>query len=123
MALTLVLGLSLVALASILVLRSFAIARSDRRRTLDQIAAYGFGSTASMPEEPADLRATFDELAASMGARALARFEGLKASEGRLRELLNAAGMYRTSVSGCSDALVFGSSRSTARFRSSSTCS
>ena len=98
MALTLVLGLSLVALASVLVLRSFAIARSDRRRTLDQIAAYGFGSTAPSPEESADLRATFDELAATTGARALARFEGLRASEGRLRELLNAAGMYRTSV-------------------------
>ena len=98
MALTLVLGLLLVALASMLALRSFAIARSDRRRTLDQIAAYGFGSTAPSPEESADLRATFDELAATTGARALARFEGLRASEGRLRELLNAAGMYRTSV-------------------------
>jgi tight adherence protein C len=98
MALTLIIGLSFVALSSLLVLRSFALGRADRRRTLDQIAAYGLGSAAPAPQEAADLRKTFEELAAATGAKALARFDGLKGSEGRLRELLNSAGMYGTSI-------------------------
>ena len=39
MALMLLLGLSLTAASAVLVLRSFALARSERRRTLGQIAS------------------------------------------------------------------------------------
>jgi tight adherence protein C len=98
MALMLILGLSLVAVSSVLVLRSFALARTGRRRTLDQIAVYGFHSTTPVAEEPVDLRRAFAELAAATGEKALARFDGLRAGERRLRELLNSAGMYQTSV-------------------------
>jgi tight adherence protein C len=98
MALMLILGLMLIATSTVLVLRSFTVARSERRRTLDQIGVYGFGSAAAVAEESADLRATFGELAAATGEKALARFDSLQAGERRLRELLNSAGMYTTSV-------------------------
>ncbi len=98
MTLILIIGLSLVAASVVLVLRSFSLASADRRRTLDQIAAYGFRSSASVEERPrrrpqrargardGDRRAR---------ARALRRPEG---SEKGMRELLNSAGMYQTSV-------------------------
>lgn len=98
MALMLILGLSLVAASGVLVLRSFAIARTERRGTLDQIAVYGFRSAAPAAEESPDLRTAFGELAAATGEKALARFDGLRAGERGLRELLNSAGMYQTSV-------------------------
>lgn len=98
MAIMLILGLSLIAASAVLVLRSFALAHTKRRRTLDQIAVYGFRSTAPATEASADLRTTLEDLAAVTGERALARFDGLRASERSLRELLNSAGMYRTSV-------------------------
>jgi tight adherence protein C len=97
MTLLLILGLSLIAASGVLVLRSFGLARTGRRRTLDQIAAYGFGSAAAV-EESADLRATFGNLAAATGEKALTRFDALRARERGLRELLNSAGMYETSV-------------------------
>ena len=97
MTLVFIFGLSLIAASGALVLRSFALARIERRRTLDQIAAYGFHSNAVV-EESADLRATLGELAAATGEKALARFDGLREGESRLRELLNSAGMYTTSV-------------------------
>jgi tight adherence protein C len=98
MAFLLILSLSLVSTAGVLVLRSFGLARSERRRTLDQIAVYGFRSSEPVEEESADLRAALGDLAAATGEHALARFEGLRAGERRLRELLNSAGMYQTSV-------------------------
>jgi tight adherence protein C len=98
MTLVLFLGLSLTAAAGVLVLRSFALARTERRRTLDQIAVYGFRSTAPAVEEPGDLRSAFGELATATGEKALARFDGLRQNERGLRELLNSAGMYGTSV-------------------------
>lgn len=98
MVLILILGLSLVAVSAVLVLRSFGLARSERRRTLDQIAVYGFHSAAPTAEDSPDLRAAFDELATGLGEKALARFDGLRAGERGLRELLNAAGLYGTSV-------------------------
>ena len=98
MTLMLFLGLSLTAAAGVLVLRSFALARTERRRTLDQIAVYGFRSAAPAVEEPADLRSAFGELATATGEKALARFDGLRENERGLRELLNSAGMYGTSV-------------------------
>jgi tight adherence protein C len=97
MALMLILGLTLIAVSTLLVLRSFALPRAGRRRTLDQIAVYGFRS-ATVTEETPDLRATFGELATATGEKALARFDRLQAGERRLRELLNSAGMYTTSV-------------------------
>ncbi len=98
MTLMLILGLSLIAASGVLVLRSFALAHTKRRRTLDQIAVYGFRSAVPAPEESPDLRGAFEELAAATGAKALARFDGLRARERSLRELLNSAGMYQTSV-------------------------
>jgi tight adherence protein C len=93
----LILGLALVATSVVLVLRSFALAGTDRRRTLDQIASYGFNSAAAA-KEATDLRATIGDLAEATGEKALARFQGLRAKERSLRELLNSAGMYGTSV-------------------------
>ena len=97
MTLMLIIGLSLVAASGVLLLRSFALAHSDRRRTLEQISAYGFRS-APVAEEAVDFRSTFAEVAAATGEKALARFDGLRAGEKGLRELLNSAGMYQTSV-------------------------
>jgi tight adherence protein C len=97
MVLMLILGLTLIAASTLLVLRSFALPRAERRRTLDQIAVYGFRS-ATVTEETPDLRATFGELATATGEKALARFDSLRAGERRLRDLLNSAGMYTTSV-------------------------
>jgi tight adherence protein C len=93
----LILGLSLVAASAVLVLRSFALASGERRRSLDQIGAYGFRSEA-VAEESVDLRASFGDLAEATGEKALARFDRLRAGERGLRELLNSAGMYGTSV-------------------------
>lgn len=93
----LILGLALVATSGVLILRSFTLASSERRRTLDQISAYGFNS-AAIAEESADLRASFGDLAEATGTKALARFERLRSGERGLRELLDSAGMYGTSV-------------------------
>ena len=93
----LILGLALVATSAVLMLRAFALASSGRRRTLDQISAYGFNS-AAVAEESADLRASFGDLAEATGKKALARFERLRSGERGLRELLDSAGMYGTSV-------------------------
>ena len=98
MTLILILGLSLVAASGVLVLRSFSLANAERRRTLDQIAVYGFRSKTTAAEQDADGRKTLEELATATGERALARFEGLQAAEKGYRELLNSAGMYHTSV-------------------------
>jgi tight adherence protein C len=94
----LILGLALVATSGVLILRSFTLASSERRRTLDQISAYGFNSAAIAEESTADLRASFDELAEATGKKALARFDRLRSGERGLRELLDSAGMYQTSV-------------------------
>ena len=93
----LIIGLSLVAASAVLVLRSFALASGERRRSLDQIGAYGFRSEA-VAEESVDLRASLGDLAEATGHKALARFDRLRAGERGLRELLNSAGMYGTSV-------------------------
>jgi tight adherence protein C len=93
----LILGLALVATSAVLMLRAFALASSERRRTLDQISAYGFHSQA-VAEESVDLRATFGDLAEATGEKALARFDRLRAGERGLRELLDSAGMYGTTV-------------------------
>jgi tight adherence protein C len=93
----LIIGLALVAASAVLMFRSFALASAERRRTLDQIGAYGFHSEA-VAEETADLRASFGDLAEAAGEQALARVERLRAGERGLRELLNSAGMYGTSV-------------------------
>lgn len=98
MTLFLLLGIALTTAAGVLVLRSFALARTERRRTLDQISVYGFRAAAPAAEEPADLRAAFGDLATAAGERALARFDGLREGERGVRELLNSAGLYGTSV-------------------------
>ena len=98
MSLMLIFGLSLLAAAGVLFLRSIALGRTERRRTLDQIAVYGFRSAAPVADESPDLRTTFGELAAATGEKALTRFDRLKAREQDLRELLTSAGMYGTSV-------------------------
>jgi tight adherence protein C len=93
----LILGLALVATSGVLMLRSFALASSERRRTLDQISAYGFNA-AAVAEESADLRSSFGDLTEATGQKALARFERLRAGQRGLRELLDSAGMYGTPV-------------------------
>jgi tight adherence protein C len=93
----LILGLALVAASALLVLRSFALATTERRRSLTQIGAYGFHSGAAI-EESADLRASLAVFAEATGEKALARFDRLRSGERGLRELLNSAGMYGTSV-------------------------
>jgi tight adherence protein C len=93
----LILGLALVAASALLVLRSFALATTERRRSLTQIGAYGFHSEAAI-EESADLRAGLAVFAEATGEKALARFDRLRSGERGLRELLNSAGMYGTSV-------------------------
>jgi tight adherence protein C len=98
MALMLILGLSLIAASGVLVMRSFALAQTKRRRTLDQIGAYGFGTDAPGASEHADMRSVFGGFATKAGERALARFDGLRAAESGLRKLLTSAGMYQTSV-------------------------
>lgn len=98
MALMLILGLSLIAASGVLVLRSFGLAHTRRRRTLDQIAVYGFRSPAPAAEESSDLRRTFEQLASATGEKALARFERLKEGERAVHKLLTSAGMYDTSV-------------------------
>ena len=98
MTLILIIGLSLVAASGVLVLRSFSLAHAERRRSLDQIAAYGFRSTAPSADQVVDARSALEQLASATGEHALARFEGFQASEKGLRELLNSAGMYQTSV-------------------------
>ena len=94
----LIIALSLVAVSAALVLRSFSLADADRRRTLDQIAAYGFRVAAPASKEAHDVRGKLEGLATATGQGALARVEGLRGSEKGLRELLNSAGMYQTSV-------------------------
>jgi tight adherence protein C len=98
MTLILIIGLSLVAASVVLALRAFSLADADRRRTLDQIAVYGFRGAAPAANEAHDVRETLEGLATATGGRALARVEGLRKSEKGLRELLNSAGMYHTSV-------------------------
>jgi tight adherence protein C len=94
----LLIGLSLVAAAGALVLRSFALANADRRRTFEQIAVYGFRASAPVAPENVDARSALEELAAATGERALARFARLRSGEKSVRALLNSAGMYQTSV-------------------------
>lgn len=98
MNLMLIIGLSLASVSGVLVLRSFALSGAGRRRTLDQIGAYGFRSKDPAVEEATEGRGALEELATAAGERALARFDGLRAGEKGLRELLNSAGMYQTSV-------------------------
>lgn len=98
MALFLILGLSLMAASAVLALRAVGHAEAGRRRTLDQINAYGFRAKTAAATEPADLRSVFGDLATKTGERALARFDGLKDGEGATRKLLTSAGMYQTSV-------------------------
>ena len=98
MALILILGLALLATAGVLALRALSLAQAGRRRTLDQIAVYGFRSAEPVVATPTDLRTVFGGIAATTGEKALGRFEGLRSGEGALRKLLTSAGMYQTSV-------------------------
>ena len=99
MSLLLLFGLALVGAAGVLVLRSFALGRTQHRRTLEQIAAYGFRTAESPDDEGAThVRETLAKLAAATGERALTRFERLRSREQELRRLLTSAGMYGTSV-------------------------
>ena len=98
MALILILGLALLATSGVLALRALSLAQAGRRRTLDQIAVYGFRSAEPVVATPTDLRTVFGGIAATTGEKALGRFEGLRSGEGQLRKLLTSAGMYQTSV-------------------------
>ena len=99
MSLLFIFGLALLGASGVLLLRSFALGRTERRRTLDQIAAYGFRTAEPLDDEEAThLRENLAKLAAATGERALTRFERLQSREQDLRRLLTSAGMYGTSV-------------------------
>jgi tight adherence protein C len=98
MVLAFIIGLVLTAVSGVLILRSFGFAYAKRARALEQISVYGFRAAEEAAGKGHDLRATFDELATATGERAIARFERLRANERTLRELLNSAGLYKSSV-------------------------
>ena len=100
MTLILIIGLSLIAASVVLVLRSFSLADAERRRTLDQIAVYGFRSSACRRgRTPPTSAAPSSELATATGERALARFDGLGGRrEGDCASCSTRPGMYQTSV-------------------------
>ena len=65
-----------------LVLRSFALANAERRRTLDQIAVYGFRAVGAGRTSGRAMRSSaLEELATATGEKALARFAGLRSGE------------------------------------------
>ena len=76
MTLILLIGLTLVAVSGVLVLRSFALANADRRRTFDQIAVYGFRASTPVAREDADMRSTLEELATATGEKAPGALRG-----------------------------------------------
>jgi tight adherence protein C len=95
----LVVGLLLTGLSVVLALRSVSLARPGRR-ALDQISSYGFNSpAATAAAESQSLVDVLSRLALQTGERALERSGRLRRRERELRRLLDAAGMYGTTVS------------------------
>ena len=96
MTLFLLTGLVLIALSSMLVLRSISLARARQRETLAQIRSYGFNAPTAAVPRSLDVRTLVDTAASKAGDRLLGRFGGER--ERSLRRQLDAAGLYRTSV-------------------------
>lgn len=96
MTLLLLTGLALTGVAFVFVLRSLSLARVRQRETLAQIGAYGFRAPAQTVPTSRDVRDLVHTVASAAGGRLLARIGGRR--ERRLRQQLDAAGLYRTSV-------------------------
>ena len=96
MTLFLLTGLALTGLASVFVLRWASLARARQRETLAQIGAYGFRPPAPAVKQTRDLRSIVHAAASGIGAMLLGQF-GVE-RERRLRQQLDSAGFYRTSV-------------------------
>ena len=96
MTLFLLSGLVLIAVACVLVLRSFSLVRARERATLAQIRSYGFSPHVPVVGGSLDLRSVIDSTASKAGDRLLGRFGGER--ERAFRRQLDAAGLYRTSV-------------------------
>jgi tight adherence protein C len=95
MILVLLLALMLIGLAVTLALRAATGGAGSRREVLSQVAAYGFVSgEASARQEPNSLQTR--EIANMIGVRLVSRLRVEQARE--LRQLLNSAGYYRTTV-------------------------
>jgi tight adherence protein C len=90
-------GLVLIAVSCALALRSFSLARARERTALSQIRAYGFAQHTHAVVGSRDLRSIVERAATSAGDRLLSRFSSER--ERALRRRLDAAGLYRTSVS------------------------
>jgi tight adherence protein C len=90
-------GLALTGLAAVLVVHSVSLGRARQRATIAQIGAYGFrSSSAPSAKTSRDLRGVVHAAASGVGGIVLSQLE--EERERRLRRLLDAAGLYRTSV-------------------------
>ena len=98
MTLILIIGLSLVATSGVLVLRSFSLAHAERRAVARPDRRLRLPLHGTVGGEVAEPAARSSSSRTATGERALARFEGFQAAEKGLRDLLNSAGMYQTSV-------------------------
>ena len=96
MGILLLTGLLLIGLASVLVMRSIALARVRQRETLAQIASYGFRSPAPTVRTARSFRGFVHAAASAAGGRLLARFDTERAR--RVRRQLDAAGLYHVPV-------------------------
>jgi hypothetical protein len=102
MFLMLMVGLSLIATSAVLVMRSFSLAHTARRRTLDQIAVYGFRSDVPADnDESPDLRNAFGGLATATGEKALARFDRLRAGASVTASSSSATATRRKKLTPC----------------------
>jgi tight adherence protein C len=93
MVLSLVLGLALVGLATVLIGRALIVSRMRTAETIGQIDYYGF--VGPEPTVAPNLRRGMDEIAGSLGGFVADRL-GIM-NEGELRRHLVSAGMYRLS--------------------------
>src|SRR6266567_3181925 len=87
----LLIGLSLVGLASVLFVRAVTLSRARAAETLDQIGSYGYTSAAGAPRVP-DPVSVVGKLATSLGKAVGSRMS--PAREAELRQQLVSAGLY-----------------------------
>ncbi len=91
-------GLMLAGLAAGLAVQTVSTARAQRRRALTQIDAYGFRNTGQDAPHSRSARELLDPIAAVLGARLERRLSPERLQN--VRQLLNGAGYYRTTVTG-----------------------
>jgi tight adherence protein C len=90
----LLLALMLIGLAVALALRAVLGGPGTRPDMLSQVAAYGFGAGAASADQPNSLQSR--EIANKIGLHLVSRLQAEQARA--LRQLLNSAGYYRTTV-------------------------